>query len=783
MEPTDGRRTYPVEEPWKRERVWNRKRQRLQKQRSNLGVRNASQPLPAVRPYGQRASGPEEGAEQAKRGSLRNVVRRIFGRRSKVVDPQTLPKTSPPRHAYHYSEPLALLTQVEEPEPDSILPHRTLSAPLQQLPSPSLQRVRSPYAVNFPHSSRLKPLPLGDPYYAPGSQLRRRKSLPSLVVADEEADEIAPPVDDEEVTSFEEPREKPATDLLKRASTIRSRKRRSRSADDLRQAMTENSLPRKRSDEIRFWRDSSHFSVLRASGFVSKEPRDPSLDIPAEDRTPVAMTEDPFTTTTRQSRTATLRSSPHSPQVQHERTFSDADIQSASGYGTELSKDLEDRVARLEAGLQNFQQSLARLTAERNRRTVLVGGMPQKRRLSTDARTPSMLADTLSNPFALASLQYDLQEPERPSTSPQPPRTPVRATGSRPPPVPPLPFVERMAEPFSTPPPPPQTAFMAATSTQRPRGNTTGATGTAVPPTNSNLNPNTNLNPNPYPSRPPVQPAEQPQHQPQAPQHSFRTLYDLLATERTARHRLETQLNTMRHEINDLHYQVSVGSGVQSHRSSVHNAPVAGAGVDEGYGGGGGGVGAAGTGTGTTTLGSATAKTAGFGSVGESRRLREMVREMEGKGEGARSRDSEGTAFSTATTASTRDSGTGGLPGAVVSRFSGSESEGGTAPATGLATGTGSGSATANATATGDARSGAEAGGAGRASAKDLMAEYDAYRTPLAERRGFHFGDGDEDEEGRFYPVPGRGARAGGEHGHEHGHEHEHEHGGEGGMF
>jgi len=606
-------------------------RQRLQKQRSNLGVRNASQPLPAVRPYGQRASGPEEGAEQAKRGSLRNVVRRIFGRRSKVVDPQTLPKTSPPRHAYHYSEPSALLTQVEEPETESILPHRTLSAPLQQLPSPSLQRVRSPYAVNFPHSSRLKPLPLGDPYYAPGSQLRRRKSLPSLVVADDEEDAIAPAVEGEEVTSFEEPRDTPTTDLLKRASTIRSRKRRSRSADDLRQAMTENSLPRKRSDEIRFWRDSSHFSVLRASGFVSKEPRDTSLDMPAEERTPLARTEDPFTTTTRQSRAGTLRSSPHSlhsPQVQHERTFSDADIQSASGYGTELSKDLEDRVARLEAGLQNFQQSLARLTAERNRRTVLVGGMPQRRRLSTDARTPSMLADTLSNPLALASLQYDLQEPERPSTSPQPPRTPVRATGSRPLPVPPLPFVERMAEPFSTPPPPPQTAFMAVNSTQRPRGNTTGATSTAVPPTYSNLNPH----PIPYSSSPPSQPAEQLlqlqqfQQLQQQPQHSFRTLYDLLATERTARHRLETQLNTMRHEINDLHYQVSVGSGVQSHRSSVHNAP-----VGEALGGGGAG---GGTGMGTTTVGPATAKTAGFGSVGESRRLREMVREMRGKGRG-----------------------------------------------------------------------------------------------------------------------------------------------------
>ncbi|KAK1061172.1 hypothetical protein LTR74_011293 [Friedmanniomyces endolithicus] len=719
-------------------------RQRLQKQRSNLGVRNASQPLPAVRTYGQRVSGQDEGAEQAKRGSLRNVVRRIFGRRSKVVDPQTLPKTSPPRHAYHYSEPSALLTQVEEPEEDNILPQRTLSAPLQQLPSPSLQRVRSPYAVNFPHSSRLKPLPLGDPYYAPGSQLRRRKSLPSLVVADEEADEIAPPVDDEEVTSFEEPRDTPTLDLLNRASTIRSRKRRSRSADDLRQAMTENSLPRKRRDEIRFWRDSSHFSVLRASGFVSKEPRDTSSDMPAEERTPLARTEDPFTTTTRQSRAGTLRSSPHSPQVQHERTFSDADIQSASGYGTELSKDLEDRVARLEAGLQNFQQSLARLTAERNRRTVLVGGMPQRRRLSTDARTPSMLADTLSNPLALASLQYDLQEPERPSTSPQPPRTPVRATGSRPPPVPPLPFIERMAEPFSTPPPPPQTAFMAASSTQRPRGNTTGTTGTAAAPTYSDSNPH----PIPYPSSPPSQPS-QPAQQPQfqQPPHSFRTLYDLLATERTARHRLETQLNTMRHEINDLHYQVSVGSGVQSHRGSVHNAP-----VGEALCGGGGAAGTTATGTETTAVGSAAAKAAGFGSVGESRRLREMVREMEA--EGTRSRDSEGTAFSTATTASARESATGGLPGAVVSRFSGSESESVTAPATGPATGT----ATTAAAATVGGTGGAEAdAGAGRASAKDLMAEYDAYRTPLAERRGFHFGDGDE--EGAFYPA--RDARGG----------------------
>ncbi|KAK5739514.1 hypothetical protein LTR17_005203 [Elasticomyces elasticus] len=541
---------------------------RLQKKRSHPGVRNASQPLP--RAYEQGGEG-----EQARKGSLRDVMRRIFGRRSKEVE------------------------EAERVPDDEYIPHRTLSAPLQQLSSPSFQRVRSPYAVEFPKTARLKPLPLGDPFYAPGSQLRRRKTLPTLVTTDDQADTIVSSPDDPTVPSFEEPRDSPTPGLLSRMSTSKSAKRRSRSADDLKYTTAEANPPRKRSDEIRYWRDSFQgntlqSSVLRASGFTSKAPRDTSPDLQADDRTPMPKTEDPFTT--RQSRSTTMKSSPISPRVHHGATFSDADIRSASGYGTELSRDLEERVRNLEAGLHNFQQSLARLTTDRNRRTVLVGGMPQ-RKLSTDARTPSMLADTLANPLALASLQYDLQETDRPSTSPQPPRTPVRGTNLNQPPMPPLPLIERMAEPFSTPPPQLETGTTAAPN--RARGNTTGGSS--------------------YTSKANAVPQQ---------------LYDWLTEERTARRRLEAQLEHMRQEINDLHNQVSAGSGMQSQRSSF-NA------LDP--------------------------------MVGSSSRLRDLLRETETADSSPRQqapiRDSGATAFSTST---------GTQP--VISRFSNSESEAG-APA------------------------------------------------------------------------------------------------------
>ena len=52
------------------------------------------------------------------------------------------------------------------------------------------------------------------------------------------------------------------------------------------------------------------------------------------------------------------------------------------------------------------------------------------------------------------------------------------------------------------------------------------------------------------------------------PQHTFRSLYEMLSDERSARRRLEQTMRNLQDEIANLHYQVSVNSNVQSQHSS-----------------------------------------------------------------------------------------------------------------------------------------------------------------------------------------------------------------------
>ncbi|KAF2774112.1 hypothetical protein EJ03DRAFT_346749 [Teratosphaeria nubilosa] len=478
---------------------------KLQKKRSTVGVRNASQPLPPV--SGRRQS-VFAGNEKQRKGSLRNAVRKIFGRRSKEIEEP--PQCSTPRHAYHRSESHALSPQPEEPEPrQDTIPHRTLSAPLQAHPAASSPRVRSPYAVEFPQSARLKPLNLGNPLPTPMSALKRRITLPSLLLNDDQAADLsrsigltdAPPIPGLAISGDTTPPDpEPAT------YGSFNPKRRSRSADDLKGALDSHrpSFPRQRSEEIRYWRGSVQPSILRASGFSSKMPRSEDIQEQQEDKTPTVATANPFEAAP--SRPASTAQQP--PR----QSLLPADASIAAG--SELSRDLEDRVAKLEAGLQSFQQSLQRLTTERNRPTVLVGTVPHGRRNSTDARTPSMLADTLSN-FDSPAYQYDDPTPDiRPSTSPAP-STPIRS---------------------SAPPP----FHLPAAAAPDPASHARRRSPSRVIPGSS--------------ARPP-----------KIQDYTFRSLYEMLADERSARRNLERQLRGLRAEINDLHYQVS---SVHSQRSS-----------------------------------------------------------------------------------------------------------------------------------------------------------------------------------------------------------------------
>ncbi|KAJ9630898.1 hypothetical protein H2203_001425 [Taxawa tesnikishii (nom. ined.)] len=199
-------------------------------------------------------------------------------------------------------------TQTSKPEPapepeiaPSVIPHRTLSAPLQFIGPPALRRTRSPYAVEFPQSARLKPLDLGNPFCKHPHGPKRRVTLPSLVVADGEAATLATLVGSPEprvgTTSLDIAREAPEQEIgLAVTSPLYNPKRRSRSTNDLREMIAATHPQRKRSQEIRYWRESVTGSMLLA--FASEKAEEPERQPVEEidnDPTPVVQQADPFT--------------------------------------------------------------------------------------------------------------------------------------------------------------------------------------------------------------------------------------------------------------------------------------------------------------------------------------------------------------------------------------------------------------------------------------------------------------------------------------------------------
>ena len=92
---------------------------RLQKKRSRAGPHGAAQPQVAsgaapTHVEARDSTGTGEGGK-GRKGSLRNAMRRIFGRRSREAEAQPS-QISPPRHGYHRSEPTGLPPQPEVPE-------------------------------------------------------------------------------------------------------------------------------------------------------------------------------------------------------------------------------------------------------------------------------------------------------------------------------------------------------------------------------------------------------------------------------------------------------------------------------------------------------------------------------------------------------------------------------------------------------------------------------------------------------------------------------------------
>ena len=234
----------------------------------------------------------------------------------------------------------------------------------------------------------MKPLDLGNPFYTREHVPKRRVTLPSLVVGDKEATALAeaiPKTPVENVTDTTGPRAVSENVVAKTSG--HNAWRRSRSADDLRRIASDFQPVRQRNEEIRYWRDS--FKDVDQSAIQSLRELDQENDsIDKEnirprstDTTPQAGPSDLFMLTHPRPIANHVPSPPLTATASRPIT-SDGDTGS----------ELEERVRKLEDGLLEFQRSIQRLTAESNRKTIIVDSMPY--RLSRQ-HTPSVLVNTL----------------------------------------------------------------------------------------------------------------------------------------------------------------------------------------------------------------------------------------------------------------------------------------------------------------------------------------------------------------------------------------------------
>ncbi|OAX82724.1 hypothetical protein ACJ72_02930 [Emergomyces africanus] len=211
-----------------------------------------------------------------RRGStLKSVMRKIFGRKRRS-DPETLR-----REAHNISRPpqwTPTLQTVEHPVRTGSGSLRSRSNRAPSLPTHPSSMVHTPMQSPFkksggPHSRRSGSRSPRLDYRRP----RRRATLPSIVLSTHEARELASQIAQQNSrrNSMRSPRRDMEEELdgLEQM-TSRQRKRRSRSVSELRDTARAHRMSpiqwRRRSDEIKFWRES--FLKMDASSAISARP-------------------------------------------------------------------------------------------------------------------------------------------------------------------------------------------------------------------------------------------------------------------------------------------------------------------------------------------------------------------------------------------------------------------------------------------------------------------------------------------------------------------------------
>ena len=262
--------------------------------------------------------------------------------------------------------------------------------------------------MQFSKSAQLKPLDLANPFYHKANhEPKRRATLPTLDLATRDTDGIG--------TALGSPPDSgmagmdlsiPGSEIGLAVTTLAD-KRRSRSANDLSLVMVQQSpKQRRRSSEIRFWRESFAGSVLLHPNTPPEEPAE--ID-------PLDGHSDGDGAGAHAGPSVGLEGSARSVSS---TSASDAKASSAvfvaprpATAGPGRSDDIERRVTELEASLQRFQHSLDRLTVV-SRANSLSPAL-QTQRARRQQHTPSVLVHTLQNPsWRPESLDDDFRDPQ-----------------------------------------------------------------------------------------------------------------------------------------------------------------------------------------------------------------------------------------------------------------------------------------------------------------------------------------------------------------------------------
>ena len=274
---------------------------------------------------------------------------------------------------------------------------RAVSSPLQLDEIPSFRKLKSPNAVEFPQSARLKPLDLGNPFHrpVPSQPLKRRATLPSLVLDDLEAGTLA------NAYQARSTEERPAVPRLPQQDYSNiglavtcagsNPNRRSRSADDSRvpQTLPQALQPRRdRNEEIDYWRKSYNGSLLRHSAAVSGVSA--LSDYADQDgSTPLARVSPLESPPTEQIHIETAYAK---PQQMHDSPLMSRSVTAGGDYTAEL----EARVNKLEQELCVFRSTLQQYTSQANRQPITLDTSFQPQQTSTH-NSPSALVNDLES--------------------------------------------------------------------------------------------------------------------------------------------------------------------------------------------------------------------------------------------------------------------------------------------------------------------------------------------------------------------------------------------------